>query len=103
MSEERSAVEMILDPECIEDIVLYDSEGKENVFSQAAVIPLEGKIYVILVPVTPIEGVGEGEGITFVIEEIDDEDCLVVVQDEEIIDRVFEEYDALFEEEEDGE
>ena len=35
----------------------------------------------------------------FVIDEIDDEDCLVIVEDDKIIDDVFEEYYKLLKEE----
>ena len=39
---------------------------------------------------------GENEALVFVIEEIDGEDCLIIVEDDEIIDKVFEEcYEML--------
>lgn len=100
MSEnERSLAEKILDPDCDEDITLYDEDGNETVFGQVAVIPEEGKVYVILTPVTPIEGVGEGEGIVFLLDEVDGEEVISVVTDEATVDRIFDEYDRLCEEE----
>ena len=71
-------------------------------FEQAAVIPMDGSVYVILVPVTPMEGVGEDEGVVFVIEEDEDgEAVLSLVVEDDVIDAVFNEYDGLLEE--DGE
>ena len=100
MSEnERSLTEKLLDPECDEDITLYDEEGNETVFGQIAVIPDGGKIYVILTPVTPIEGVEEDAGIVFLLDEVDGEEAISVVTDEATIDRIFDEYDRLCEEE----
>ena len=91
-------IEKLLDENNNENIVLYDENNNETVFEQAAIIPLNDKIYAILAPVTPIPGVNEGEGLVFVIEEIDDEDCLVIVDDEDIISAVFEKYYELLDE-----
>ena len=97
---ERSLIEQLLDPECEDDITLYDEEGNETVFGQVAIIPINGRIYAILVPITPIEGVGEDEGIVFLLDEVDDEEMLSVVTDEMTIDLVFDEYERLCEEDE---
>ena len=94
-----SPVEMLLDPDNSDNIILYDEENRETEFEQVAVIPLNEKIYVILKPVTVIAGVADDEALVFVIEEIDDEDTLVIVDNEPIIDAVFEEYYKLLEEE----
>ena len=94
-----SPVEMLLDPDNSDNIILYDEENRETEFEQVAVIPLNEKIYVILKPVTNIAGVADDEALVFVIEEIDDEDTLVIVDNEPIIDAVFEEYYKLLEEE----
>ena len=99
-NEIKNPIEQILDPNCDDDIILYDEDNNETVFGQAAVIPLRDEIYVILVPVTKIDGVGEDEGIVFVIEEDEDEEpILSVVTDDKIVDEVFEEYFKLEEEE----
>ena len=97
---ERSLIEQLLDPECEDDITLYDEQGNETVFGQVAIIPINGKIYAILVPITPIEGVGEDEGIVFLLDEVDDEEMLSVVTDEMTIDLVFDEYEKLCAEDE---
>ena len=83
----------------VDNIILYDETNKETEFEQVAVIPLNEKIYVILKPVTNIAGVADDEALVFVIEEIDDEEVLSIVDNEPIIDAVFEDYYKLLEEE----
>lgn len=90
--EQRSQIEMLLDENNTENLKLYDENNKETEFEQVAVIPLNEKIYAILKPVTKIVGVNDDEALVFVIEEIEDEDCLVIVDDEKIVDQVFKEY-----------
>ena len=97
---EPSPIEMLLDPDDSDPIMLYNEKGEPCKFDQVALIPLDEKLYVILSPVTPIPGVGENEGLVFSIEEIEDEDTLVLCADPEIIDRVFDVYEALLAEEE---
>ena len=89
-----------LDENDEEPVTLYDENDKETEFEQVAIIPLEEKIYVILKPITKIEGVADDEGLVFVIEEIDDEDMLVLVDDDEIINKVFDVYYQLLKEDE---
>ena len=95
MKEEKSQIEMLLDENNTENLKLYDENNKETEFEQVAIIPLDEKIYAILKPVTKIVGVNDDEALVFVIEEIDDEDCLVIVDDEAVVDKVFKEYYEL--------
>ena len=95
MKEEKSQIEMLLDENTTENLKLYDENNKETEFEQVAIIPLDEKIYAILKPVTKIVGVNDDEALVFVIEEIDDEDCLVIVDDEAVVDKVFKEYYEL--------
>ena len=97
--EEKSQIELLLDENNTDNLKLYDENNKETEFEQVAVIPLNGKIYAILKPVTKIVGVNDDEALVFVIEEIDDEDCLVIVDDEKVADDVFKEYYDLLKEE----
>ena len=69
-----NVIDRLLDENDEEPVTLYDENDKETEFEQVAIIPLEEKIYVILKPITKIEGVADDEGLVFVIEEIDDED-----------------------------
>jgi len=98
LEEVKNPIDMILDPECEDDITLYDENNNPTVFEQVAVIPLDEKVYVILKPVTVIAGVADDEALVFVIEEIEDEDTLVLADSEETVDRVFEEYYKLLDE-----
>ena len=91
-------IEKLLDENNDEVIVLFNENGEEVAFEQIAVVPLDGVIYAILKPVKPMFGVGEDEGLVFKIVEIDNEDCLVLVGDEEEINAVFDVYDKLLEE-----
>ena len=99
---EMNQIDKNLDENNEDNIFLYDEDDNELEFEQEAVIPMDGSVYVILVPVTPMDGVGEDEGVVFVIEEDEDgEAVLSLVIEDEIIDAVFDEYDGLLAE--DGE
>lgn len=87
-----SVIDMIMDEENSENIVLYNEYGDPIEFEQIAVVPLEGSVFVILRPVEETEGVAEDEALVFAIEEVDGEECLTVVEDDEVIDQVFAEY-----------
>ena len=94
----KDPISQILDENNTENIVLYDAEQKPIEFEQVAVIPLErtNKLYAILIPVTPMQGVNEGEGVLF---ELDEEKRDVeVVNDDSIIDEVLTIYQKLIDE-----
>lgn len=99
---ELSAIDKIYDEENDDPVVLYDENGDEVQFDQVALIPIDGVDYVILCPITPMEGVGEDEGVVFSVDEKDGEECLTLITEDDIIDKVFAEYEALVAEE-DGE
>ena len=91
--EEYSAIDALLDENNTDPIILFDENNKETEFEQVCVIPLENTngvmtIYAILKPVTEIVGVNDDEALVFKIEEIEDEDCLVIEDDEEMINKV---------------
>ena len=99
MEEKKSPIEMLLDDDNTDNLILFDENNRETEFEQIAVIPLDERIYAIPKPVTEVVGVNDDEALVFVIEEIDDEDCLVIVDDQKIVDEVFDEYYKLLEEE----
>jgi len=100
MSDNLSPIDKLFDENNEDNIILYNENGEPTEFSQAAIIPLEDKMYAILSPVTPIEGVAEDEGLVFLIEEdIDGEDTISVVTDQEIVDKIFSIYEDLLREE----
>ena len=94
----KDPIKQILDENNLENIILYDAENKPIEFEQVAVIPLEstGLLYAILIPVTPMQGVEEGEGVLFVIDE--EKGDLDIVRDDKIIDEVLSVYQKLIEE-----
>ena len=83
-----------------DNVILYDEDGEATEFEHVANIPLDDKNYVILVPVTPIEGVGEDEGFVFLVEEDEDGEFLTLVDDDELVDKIFDIYNSLPEEDE---
>lgn len=93
----KNPIEQILDENNMENIVLFDPENKPIEFEQVAVIPLErtGKLYAILIPVTPMQGVEEGEGVLFVIDE--EKGNMDIERDDATIDEVLSIYQALIE------
>ena len=100
MAEEfLSPIDMLLDENNTDNIKLFNEDNQEVEFEQIALVPLEEKTYAILKPATEMEGIGENEALVFVIEEIDDEECLVIVEEDEIIDRVFEDYYQMLKDE----
>ena len=87
-------IEQILDENNRDNIILYDEAGNPVEFLQSAVIPLEEKIYMILKPVED-ERIAVDEALVFVINEYEGEEVIDLVEDDEIIDRVFNEYTEL--------
>lgn len=82
--------------ELIDDdiITLYDDNNKPVEFYQVACVEYEDEFYALLQPVEPMEGLGEDEAQIFklVEQEDDDSDLFVPVEDEELLNAVFDEY-----------
>ena len=91
----KNPIEQILDEKNMDNVVLYDSDNKPIEFEQVAVIPLErtGLLYAIMIPVTPMQGVNEGEGVLFVIDEL--KGSIDIERDDETIDEVLTIYKTL--------
>ena len=96
--EESTLLDMLLDESNNDNIWLQSAAGEKLEFVQVAVIPLDGKLYAILQPVVLLEGMAEDEALVFSIEGEAGEEQLIIVLDEAIIDRVFEIYDAMYDE-----
>ena len=92
-----NAVEQILDENNTDNVILYDEDKNPIEFEQVALIPLEktGKLYAILIPVTPMQGVNAGEGVLFELDEVKRD--VEVVHDDSIIDEVLLIYQKLIE------
>ena len=97
---EKNAIERLLDENDLVTIVLYDENDKEVEFEQIAIIPYENEVYAILKPVEEMEGVADYEAIVFLLDADEESDeVLSVVEDEKIIDAVFDAYYKLLDEE----
>ena len=99
MDENKTPLEMLLDEECNDNIVLFDEDGEATEFEQIAVIPLEDKLYCILRPID-LPDLDEDEAFVFAVTEGDEEGSLDLVEEDEIIDQVFELYYSLLDDEE---
>lgn len=86
MAKYERFIDRLFDDENDESIKIHDNDNKETEFKQVAVVDYEGNYYAILDPVTPVEGVNEGEFMVFLIDEENDE--LTFVEDDEIIDGI---------------
>ena len=97
----KNPIEQILDEKNMDNVILYDAENKPIEFEQVAVIPLErtGLLYAIMLPVTPMEGVNEGEGVLFALDEING--SIDIERDDTVIDEVLSIYQTLIGEGED--
>ena len=94
----KDPIAQILDENNTENIIYPDINNNPIEFEQIAVIPLESteKLYTILIPVTPMENVEEGEGVLFEVDEINRK--LIPINDSKIIDEVLEIYKKFIEE-----
>lgn len=77
-----------------EDIItLQDEEGNPIKFVEVACVEYENEFYVLLSPAEEVEGIGEDEVIICKLEDQDDETQLIVpLEDEELMQKVFDEY-----------
>lgn len=91
-------IKQILDENNDDNVILFDTNNKPIEFEQIAVISLEesDNYYAILIPITPMQGVEEGEGVIFAINEAKGE--MDIVNDQKLIDKVVDAYEKLCEE-----
>ena len=73
-------------------VELIDEDGRTVRFEHVFTVPYEGDEYVLLSPVDPVEGVAEDEVVIMRIEPGEDEDAYVGVEDDQLLDAVFEKY-----------
>lgn len=84
-------------------IELVDENEQTVRFEHLMTVEHEGDAYVLLVPVDPVEDVGEDEVVILRIEPDEEgDDTYVGIEDEELLEAVFEKYLAMAEAEEDG-
>ena len=84
-----------------EDIIQLVNEDGETVdFYHVATIEYEDNWYVFFEPAEELADIDEGEVVIFKLETDEDgEDLFVPIEDDELLDKVFEEYNRLMEEE----
>lgn len=81
-------------------ITLVGPNDEEVEFQEIAGISLGSSFYLILEPLKKIQGLEEGEVYVFEVEEHEDsEPDFYPVNDEEILNAIFDEYEKLLEEE----
>ena len=82
-------------------LVLNDEDGNEVDFEFLDLIEYEGEEYVVLLPVEEEESEEPGEVVILKLEdtEAEDEESYVSVDDEEVLNRVFENFKHKFEDE----
>lgn len=88
---QKNVIDILLDPKDDRNVKLY-VDGKLVDFEQIANIEYEGELYAFLFPLEPLEGCAEDEGVLFQFVKIDDKIEIEMVDDVNIIDRVYQEY-----------
>ena len=74
-------------------ITLMGDDGEEEEFYHIATIDFENKWYIFLHPVEEQEGIAEDEALIFEISEDEEgNDMFNLVEDDELIDKVYAEY-----------
>ena len=97
----ENPIDALLDPNCEENIVLFDELDKPTEFEQIAIIPIDNSVYAILKPVDKMDGVDDDQAIVFeLVEDEENGDTLNVVMEEEVVNLVFDEYKKMIETEE---
>ena len=92
---ETPLLNRILDPDDKEPIVLDSAVGPIE-FEQIAYIPYQECVYVVMHNLTPMEGIGEEECMIFRYVQDDGEENLLLEDDEDIANAVYEVYLSLF-------
>jgi hypothetical protein len=90
-----NAIDALFDEDNSDNITLYNEKDEAVEFEQIALIPLDERVFAILKPTMEIEGVADDEAFAFEIVSDEDEETLKLVEDDELTDRVFDEYDKL--------
>jgi len=82
-------------------VVLKDEDGREVRFSHIMTFDYDGSFYVALLPVGEVEGAGRDEVLLMEIREDEDaSDCYLPVENEQQLEKVWEEFKRLYYEDE---
>lgn len=83
-------------------VELVDENEKTVRFEHLMTVEYEGEAYVLLSPIDEIEDISEDEVVILKIEEGEEDDTYVGVEDEELLEKVFERYLEIAEADEDA-
>ena len=98
VEKEVNPIDALFDVNNSANIVLYNENDEAVEFEQIALIPLNDRVYAILTPAKKVEGIADDEAFAFeIIEDEENGDSLALVEDDVVIDSVFEEYNKLYE------
>ncbi len=85
-------------------IVMVDEEGTEVRFLHIMTFDFESSFYVALTPEESVDGIENGEVLLMeIIEDEDGEETYAPIEDEAKMDKVWDEFERLYYEDEDGE
>ena len=99
----KNPIDCLFDEENTDPISFYNEKGEKVSFEQIAIIPLDERVFAILKPLDKTEGIADDEALVFEIvqpEDEEDEEYLNLIADLELIDKVFDVYNKLMDEEE---
>lgn len=99
-NENFDLMDILLDENNSDTIIIGADDGEDYSFEQVAVIPMDDEMYVILKPLDEIDGVSDDEAFVFkIVSDKYGKAQLVIINDDDIGDRVFNEYYRLLDEE----
>lgn len=82
-------------------VVLQDENGNDVNFQHIMTFDFEDSFYVALTPETEVDGVKNGEVVLLeIMEDEEGDDCYMPIEDEKKLDKVWEEFERLYYEEE---
>lgn len=85
-------------------VVLKDEEGNDSRFYHIMTFDFEESFFVALTPETEVDGIQNGEVILLeIMEDEDGDDCYAPIEDDQRLDKVWDEFERLYYEEEDEE
>jgi len=82
----------------VTEVILIDESGQEVVFDHLMTFFYEKEKYIALMPVDDDAGLEEGEVLLMHVVEKDGEDVYETIDNQVLLDEVFEEFMSLFEE-----
>jgi len=82
-------------------VILQDEDGNDIAFQHIMTFDFEDSFYVALTPEKEVEGIKNGEVVLLeIMEDEDGSDCYVPIESEEKLDKVWEEFERLYYEDE---